>query len=136
MSVDLLINSTPNEVVIAVLKDQKLIELHSEKKDNKFSVGDIYLGKVKKVMPGLNAAFVNVGYTKDAFLHYLDLGPQFASLKKYVENTFKGKQAVPNLLYFNMESDIDKNGKMSEMLSANQRVIVQVTKEPISTKGH
>ena len=67
MSVDLLINSTPEKVVIAVLKDKKLIELHSENKDNSFSVGDIYLGKVKKVMPGLNAAFVNVGYQKDAF---------------------------------------------------------------------
>ena len=96
MSVDLLINSKPDEVVIAVLKDKKLIELHNEKEDNSFSVGDIYLGKVKKVMPGLNAAFVDVGYQKDAFLHYLDLGPQFASLKKFTERTLNGKQNVPN----------------------------------------
>lgn len=135
MSVDLLINSKPEEVIIAVLKDKKLIELHSERKDNNFSVGDIYLGKVKKVMPGLNAAFINVGYQKDAFLHYLDLGPQFASLKKFTDKTLKGKQTVPNLLYFEMEKDIDKNGKVVDLLSANQQVVVQITKEPISTKG-
>ncbi|MEQ8324813.1 MAG: Rne/Rng family ribonuclease [Vicingaceae bacterium] len=135
MSVDLLINSTPKEVVIAVLKDKRLVELHSEKKDSNFSVGDIYLGRVKKVMPGLNAAFVDVGYKKDAFLHYLDLGPQFASLKKFADNTMKGKQAVPNLLYFNLEADIDKGGKMPDLLSGNQQVVVQITKEPISTKG-
>lgn len=135
MSVDLLINSTPKEVVIAVLKDNKLLELHSEKKDNNFSVGDIYLGRVKKVMPGLNAAFVDVGYKKDAFLHYLDLGPQFSSLKKFTDRTLKGKQTVPNLLYFNLEPDIDKRGKMPDVLSANKQLIVQITKEPISTKG-
>ena len=135
MSVDLIINSTPKEVVIAVLKDKKLLELHSERKDSSFSVGDIYLGRVKKVMPGLNAAFVDVGYKKDAFLHYLDLGPQFSSLKKYTEKTLKGKQTVPNLLYFGLEPDIDKQGKMPDVLSANKQVVVQITKEPISTKG-
>ncbi len=135
MSVDLIINSKPDEVVIAVLKDKNLVELHSEKKDNSFSVGDIYLGRVKKVMPGLNAAFVDVGYQKDAFLHYLDLGPQFASLKKFTDKTQKGKQNVPNLLYFNQEPDIDKNGKITDLLTSNQHVVVQITKEPISTKG-
>ena len=86
-------------------------------------------------MPGLNAAFVNVGYQKDAFLHYLDLGPQFASLKKFTERTIKGKQNVPNLLYFNPEPDIDKNGKIADLITANQHIVVQITKEPISTKG-
>lgn len=135
MSVDLIINSKPDEVVIAVLKDKNLVELHSEKEDNSFTVGDIYLGRVKKVMPGLNAAFVDVGYQKDAFLHYLDLGPQFASLKKFTERTIKGKQTVPNLLYFNREADIDKNGKIQDLIQGNQHIVVQVTKEPISTKG-
>ena len=83
----------------------------------------------------MNAAFVDVGYKKDAFLHYLDLGPQFASLKKFADKTLKGKQTVPNLLYFGLEPDIDKGGKMPDLLSANQQVVVQITKEPISTKG-
>ena len=76
MNNELIIDSTPSEVVIALLSDKRLVELNREKSNNNFSVGDIYLGRVKKVMPGLNAAFVDVGYEKDAFLHYLDLGPQ------------------------------------------------------------
>ena len=100
MNVELVINSTPNEVVIGLLNDKRLIELHKEKNNIKFSVGDIYLGKVKKVMTGLNAAFVDVGYEKDAFLHYLDLGPQANSLMKYVDAVRSGKQSVSNLMYF------------------------------------
>ena len=79
---ELIIDSTPSEVVIALLNDKRLVELNREKSNNNFSVGDIYLGRVKKVMPGLNAAFVDVGYEKDAFLHYLDLGPQAASISR------------------------------------------------------
>ncbi|MCZ8285604.1 MAG: ribonuclease E/G, partial [Bacteroidia bacterium] len=98
-------NSTPGEVVIGLLNDKRLIELHKEKSNIQFSVGDIYLGKVKKVMTGLNAAFVDVGYEKDAFLHYLDLGPQANSLMKYVEQVRSGKQNVSNLMYFKNEHD-------------------------------
>lgn len=83
MSVELVIDSSPNEVTIAILHSGKLVELHKEKSNNNFAVGDIYLGKVKKIMPGLNATFVNVGYEKDAFLHYLDLGAKFKSFAKY-----------------------------------------------------
>ena len=82
MSVELVIDSSPKEITIAILQKGKLLELHKEKSNNNFSVGDIYLGKVKKIMPGLNATFVNVGYEKDAFLHYLDLGPKFKSFQK------------------------------------------------------
>jgi ribonuclease G len=135
VSVDLIIDSSPTEVTIAVLKDKRLIELHKEKKDSSFSVGDIYLGKVKKIMPGLNAAFVDVGYEKDAFLHYHDLGPQFRSLSKFVKLTIDRKQTVSNLLYFNFEKEIDKNGKMEDVMSNGYQVMVQITKEPISTKG-
>lgn len=82
MSVELIIDSSPKEVTIAILQNGRLLELHKEKSNNNFSVGDIYVGKVKKIMPGLNATFVNVGYEKDAFLHYLDLGPKFRSFQK------------------------------------------------------
>ena len=85
MNKELVINTTGSEVVIAQLEDRKLIELNREKSNNNFAVGDIYLGKVKKVMPGLNAAFVDVGYEKDAFLHYLDLGPQVQSFNKFAK---------------------------------------------------
>ena len=110
MNYDLVINSTPNEVVIALLNEKRLVELHREKNNSKFSVGDIYFGKVKKVMTGLNAAFVDVGYEKDAFLHYLDLGPQANSLYKFVEQTRSGKQNVSNLMYFKNQPDIKKEG--------------------------
>jgi ribonuclease G len=132
---ELVINSTPNEVVIALLNDKRLVELHREKNNSKFSVGDIYLGKAKKVMTGLNAVFVDVGYEKDAFLHYLDLGPQAQSLIKYVEQTQNGKQNVSNLMYFKNEGDIKKDGKINEIVKSGQNLLVQVAKEPISAKG-
>lgn len=135
MNVELVINSTPNEVVIGLLNDKRLIELHKEKNNVKFSVGDIYLGKVKKVMTGLNAAFVDVGYEKDAFLHYLDLGPQANSLFKYVDTVRAGKQNVSNLMYFKNEPDINKDGKINDAVKPGQVVLVQVAKEPISSKG-
>jgi len=133
---ELVINSVPNEVTIALLDNKRLIEIHREKKNsNSFSVGDIYLGRVKKVMAGLNAAFVDVGYEKDAFLHYLDLGPQVASLNKYSQHVLSGKQNHSNLMYFKMEEDIPKDGKIGNIISSNQQVLVQISKEPISTKG-
>jgi len=135
VNVELVINSTPSEVVIGLLNDKRLIELHKEKNNIKFSVGDIYLGRVKKVMTGLNAAFVDVGYEKDAFLHYLDLGPQFNSLFKYVDAVRSGKQNVSNLMYFKNEADINKDGKINEAVKPGQYVLVQVAKEPISSKG-
>ena len=135
MSHELIINSTPNEVVIALLSDKRLIELHREKSGSKFMVGDIYYGKAKKVMTGLNAAFIDVGYEKDAFLHYLDLGPQAKSLIKYVQAVKGGKQNVSNLMYFKHESDIKKDGKINDIVKSGANLLVQVAKEPISAKG-
>lgn len=135
MSYELVVNSKPKGIWIALLRDGKLLELHEEKGNTDFAVGDIYLGKVRKVVPSLNAAFVNVGYEKDAFLHYHDLGPQFQSLNKFAQDTLRGKQNVADLLYFKSEKDIDKNGKIADVLSANRDVVVQVVKEPISAKG-
>lgn len=135
MNFELIIDCTPTEVVIALLRDKKLIELHREKKNNAFSVGDIYLGRVKKIMPGLNAAFVDVGYEKDAFLHYLDLGAQFNTLATYTKSVASGKQNSSGLMYLQMQPDIDKGGKINEILTSNQNIVVQIAKEPISTKG-
>lgn len=135
MNQELIINSTPNEVVIALLNDKRLVELHREKSNTQFAVGDIYLGKAKKVMTGLNAAFIDVGYEKDAFLHYLDLGPQANSLIKYVEQVQTGKQNSSNLMYFKNETDIKKDGKINDIIKSGQNVLVQVAKEPISAKG-
>ncbi|MDZ7737741.1 MAG: Rne/Rng family ribonuclease [Bacteroidales bacterium] len=135
VSKDLIIDSGTKEVSIALLEDKQLVELNKEKKDIKFAVGDIYLGKVKKIMPGLNAAFVNVGYERDAFLHYLDLGAQFRSLHKYYEIALKRKGKMLPVHKFKNEPDINKDGKISDVLKSGQTVIVQVAKEPISTKG-
>ncbi len=135
MNSDLIIDSTPEEVQIALLEEKRLVEFNNEKKDNNFSVGDIYLGRIRKIMPGLNAAFVDVGYEKDAFLHYLDLGPQFHSLVKFMKGVTGGKQPEALLNNFHIESELDKGGKISSALSANQWIPVQIAKEPISTKG-
>lgn len=132
---ELIINSTLSEVVIALLEDKRLVELNREKRDNKFAVGDLYLGRVKKIMSGLNAAFVAVGYEKDAFLHYLDLGPQFNTLTKCVKRAFSDKQSNSLLDTLHLEKELNKRGKISDILSTNQHILVQIVKEPISTKG-
>ncbi len=132
---ELIINSTPNGVTIALLQDKQLVELNKEHINNNYAVGDIYLGKIKKIMPGLNAAFVDVGYEKDAFLHYLDLGPQVQSLIKLTKIVKNGSYKDTLLNSFRPEQDINKSGKISEVLSRNMLLPVQIAKEPISTKG-
>ena len=112
MKYDLIIDSRPSEVVIALLRDGLLIELHKEKHDNNFSVGDIYLGKVRKTSPGLNASFVNIGYEKDGFLHYLDLGPQFKSFKKFTRKSIDKKLNTASLKNFKKEANIIKTEKL------------------------
>jgi len=135
VNTELIIDAQTSEVAIALLEDKQLVELNKEKSNIQFAVGDIYLGKVKKVMPGLNAAFVDVGYKKDAFLHYLDLGPQFRSFNKLVQLANSKKGRTPSISKFKLESEIDKEGKISSILSPGQTVLVQIAKEPISTKG-
>lgn len=132
---ELVINSTQNGCRIALLRDKSLIEFHNEENANKFTVGDIYLGTVKKVVPGLNAAFIDIGYEKDAFLHYLDLGPQVSSLNKFTKFALTGKHPSNDLGKFRNEPDINKLGKINQVLTKNQKILVQVVKEPISTKG-
>lgn len=135
MNYELVVDSREGSVWLALLKDGKLIELHEERGTTDYAVGDIYHGKIRKVVPSLNACFVDVGYEKDAFLHYLDLGPQFYSLNKFTQHTLQGKQNVADLLYFKTEEDIPKDGKITDVVSSSQHIMVQVAKEPISSKG-
>jgi ribonuclease G len=132
---ELIIDAASGDINIALLEDKKLVELTKEKSNLQFAVGDIYLGKVKKLMPGLNAAFVDVGFEKDAFLHYLDLGPQFRTLHKYLDFNYNRKGKIPPFQKFKRERDIDKDGKITEVVNSGQLVMVQIAKEPISTKG-
>lgn len=132
---ELIIDVKPSEIVIALLEDKQLVELSKEKSNTKFSVGDIYVGKVKKIMPGLNAAFVDVGYEKDAFLHYLDLGPQFRSQNEFLRQAMAGKGNTTPAVQSAPLPDIDKNGKIVDVLTSGQSILVQIAKEPISTKG-
>ncbi len=135
MNSELIIDASSSEVTIALVEDKRLVELNKEKKEHNFSVGDIYLGRVKKLMPSLNAAFVDIGYEKDAFLHYLDLGAQIHSLLKFMKGTTGGQQPDALLNGFELEADINKAGKVSQILQPGMPIMVQVAKEPISTKG-
>lgn len=135
MPYELIIDSGPESDRIALLKDKKLVELHQEKQDTQFSVGEIYLGKVKKIMPGLNAAFVDVGHEKDAFLHYHDLGPYIKSWLKITRASLQGGVKSGDLTSFEMEPETLKTGKIGNILKKNQQILVQIAKEPISSKG-
>jgi ribonuclease G len=135
VSSDLIIDVSPSEIVIALLENKRLVELSREKSGAKFAVGDIYLGKVKKIMPSLNAAFIDVGYEKDAFLHYLDLGPQFSTLNKFLRLLSSKKNKITSIAKVQSEPDINKDGSIASQLKVGQRILVQIAKEPISTKG-
>lgn len=134
MTKELVIHSAGTEIEIALLEDGQLVELNREKTKSSFTVGDIYLGKVHKVMGGLNAAFVDVGYQKDAFLHYLDLGSAFHSLNDVVKQV-NGKHQTIDFSSLKVQNDLGKEGKISNVLNNGQHIIVQIAKEPISTKG-
>src|SRR4026208_994565 len=136
MNKELIINSAPQGVEIALLEDKKLVELHSEKTDARFAVGDLYLGKVKKLIPGLNAAFVDVGFEKDAFLHYTDLSPYAKSLLKFTSMTINDKSETGlDFGKFEIEPEIIKTGKINEVLGGKPNILVQILKEPIAAKG-
>lgn len=136
MNKELIINSTPQGVEIALLEDKKLVEIHNDKTDASFGVGDIYLGKVKKLIPGLNAAFIDVGFEKDAFLHYTDLSPFARSILKFTQLSIheKGENSF-DFSKFEVEPEIIKTGKINEVLSGKPNVLVQILKEPIAAKG-
>ena len=136
MNKELIINASGEGVEIALLEDKKLVELHYERGQGQFAVGDLYLGKVKKLMPGLNAVFVDVGYEKDAFLHYTDLSPYLKSLVKFTTQSVVGSTTWgDDFGKFKNEPEILKNGKITEVFTGKPEIIVQILKEPISSKG-
>ena len=136
MNKELIINAAPQAVEIALLEDKKLVELHKENADASFGVGDLYLGKVKKLIPGLNAAFIDVGFEKDAFLHYSDLSPFVKSILKFTKLAMNDKSDHGfDFANFHNEPEIVKTGKIAEVLSGKPNILVQILKEPIAAKG-
>lgn len=135
MSNELAISTDEHLVRIVLMQDKKIVEYHEEVPENAFTVGDIYLGVVRKTLPGLNAAFIDIGYEKDAFLHYLDLGVNFNTSQKFVKNCLARKNPTPRLNDLLYENELNKFGKIAQILTRNQLVLVQIAKEPISTKG-
>lgn len=135
MKSELVVDVQQKEISIALLEDSRLVSLQKESRNIAYAVGDLYLAKVKKLMPGLNAAFVDVGYEKDAFLHYLDLGPQFNSYNSFIQEALSDKKKVPNISKFKLSPDIPKQGTIQDLLQPGQQLLVQIAKEPISSKG-
>lgn len=135
MKSELIVDVQAAEVSIALLEDGRLVSLQKEARNIAYAVGDIYLAKVKKLMPGLNAAFVNVGYEKDAFLHYLDLGSHFSTYDKFVAQLLADRKHLPRLSQMKLLPEIDKHGSVSDLLAPGKELLVQIVKEPISSKG-
>jgi len=132
---ELFIDFHKDEVRIALLEDKMLVELHSERTSDNFHVGDIYVGRVKRVIPGLNAAFVDIGHEKDAFWHCLDLGANILTFNQYVKNCLAGNVKSPSLANVRIAEPITKDEKIKDVISAGQLALVQIAKEAISTKG-
>lgn len=135
MTSEVVIDVQEKEISIALLEDKRLVEYQNEQKSASFSVGNIYIAKVKKLMPGLNACFVDVGFERDAFLHYLDLGNQFNSYEKYLRQVQSDKKKLYPFSKATRQPDLRKDGSVQNTLTTGQEVLVQIVKEPISTKG-
>ena len=135
MNTSLIVNCNKNDVSVALLEDGSLVEFHKDDIDRDFVYGDFYFCKVKKLSSPLNAAFIDIGHERDAFLHYLDLGKKVLSLNKFTKQSVMGKINSSELKDFTFEKNILKYGKISDVLKVGQDILVQVSKEPISTKG-
>lgn len=135
MKSELIVDVREKEISTALLEDSRLVSLQQESRTNAYAVGDLYVAKVHKLMPGLNAAFVKVGYEKDAFLHYLDLGSQFTTYSKFLDSALADRRSVPDIADFKRETDIPKQGAIADLLKPGQPLLVQIVKEPISSKG-
>jgi ribonuclease G len=135
MTSEVVIDVREKEISIALLEDKNLVEYQNEPRQASFAVGNIYVAKVKKLMPGLNACFVDVGYERDAFLHYLDLGSQFNSYAKYIKQVNSDRKRLYPFSKATKLPELKKDGTIQQVLSVGQEVLVQIVKEPISTKG-
>ena len=135
MASEVVIDVRAKEISIALLEDKNLVEYQNETRSASFSVGNIYIAKVKKLMPGLNACFVDVGFERDAFLHYLDIGSQFNSYAKYLKQVQSDRKKLYPISKATRQPDIKKDGSIATLLTVGQEILVQIVKEPISTKG-
>lgn len=133
---DLIVDVSESEVKIALMDNHRLIELNKESSNgHSFTVGDVFLGKVKKVMPALNAAFVDIGDEKEAFIHYLDLGFYFNAFDEFVRKTNSNTNANELFSNIGLGPVLEKEGQIEKILKPGQMIVVQIVKEPISTKG-
>jgi len=135
MTSEVIIDVQPKEIAIALLEDKQLVEYQCEPRSASYAVGNIYIGKVRKLMPGLNACFVDVGSERDAFLHYLDLGLQFSSYEKYLKQVVSDRKKLFPIQKATHQPDLPKEGSIQNELKVGQEILVQVVKEPINTKG-
>ncbi len=135
MTSELVVDVQPKDISIALLEDKNLVEYQNETRSASFNVGNLYVGRIRKLMPGLNACFVDVGFERDAFLHYLDLGPRFNSYQKYLKQVISDRKKLYPITKASLLPEQEKEGTISSVLQQGQEVMVQIVKEPISTKG-
>ena len=135
MTSEVIIDVQPKDISIALLEDKQLVEYQQEQRTESFSVGNIYVAKVKKLMPGLNACFVDVGAERVAFLHYLDLGSQFYSFEKYLKQVASDRKKLYPIQKAHIQPELKKDGSIANTLKVGQEILVQIVKEPINTKG-
>ena len=135
MTCEVIVDVQPKKIAIALTEDKRLVEYQEEEQQASFNVGNIYFAKVHKLMPGLNACFVNVGHERDAFLHYLDLGTQYNSFAKYTKQLLSDKKHVFPMSKATIQPELPKEGSVQNLLQVGQELLVQIVKEPISTKG-
>ena len=135
MTCEVIVDVQPKKIAIALTEDKRLVEYQEEEQAASFNVGNIYFAKVRKLMPGLNACFVNVGHERDAFLHYLDLGPQYHSFAKYLKQLGSDKKKIFPMQKASIQPELPKEGSVQNVLQLGQELLVQIVKEPISTKG-
>lgn len=135
MTSELVIDSQKKAVSIALLEDSRLMEFQRQEMSQSYAAGNMYLAKVKKLMPGLNACFVDVGHEKGGFLHCLDLGPNYYSFQKFIKLIRSNRKKTFDISKMQRQSILGKDAAVQDVLKVGDELLVQITKEPISTKG-
>jgi ribonuclease G len=136
MASDILMNSTERETRLALVEDGQVVELHIERKGERGIVGNIYKGRVIKVLPGMQAAFVDIGLSRAAFLYVGDIHHHVHDLNLMVNDDDDDEQDDDDDgIHDQMHQPIPPFAPIEDLIQEGEDVLVQISKEPLGSKG-
>lgn len=135
---EIIINSSSNQTRVAITEDGNLVDFFVDYPENRRMVGDIYLGRVARVLPGIRAAFIDIGMKQDAFLHFSDIGQRTKQFQDMLgDEDSDVEDADDDESIKSNDTSGTKNAAVLEVpkLRKGEEILVQITKEPVNNKG-